>query len=309
MSAVTRVLVVGGDSRAARAFRRVVAKDPTVVVSVLVRRATVAGPREIVHRIDDYFSPPAAVLADTDALINFVGSPNGSSATLFDLNAAGPERLAKAAKAGGARHFIQISSLSIFGPAEDIYFDTLLLPHSAYGHSKLAAEERLSALADDLFLVSLVRAPLIYGPDGGGKLTLLRNVFTRTPLFPVPPILEPRSMIHVDNLAFALLDVIKARAGGATFACDPQPFDLGRFAEGLRASGRPAPRLVTFPSEFFAILRRMAPNIHASLYGRSLIHDPGSLPQTTTALPLDKALQDVIDGGRRGKSERPRTPG
>jgi nucleoside-diphosphate-sugar epimerase len=290
-----RLLVVGGHSRAALAFRRAALASGQFDVAFLVRRSGDIAPGEVQHVVQDYFAPPDEVFSDIDCLVNFTGAPSLPSADdLWRLNAQGPIQLAERAKSAGVRRFIQLSSLSIFGGAEDIGRDTRPAPKTLYGRTKLAAEEGLQRLAGPQFSVVLARAPLIYGPDGGGKLFQLVRLLRKVRLFPVPNPLQPRSMVHVNNLALGLLVLAQGRESEAAFIMDPTPFRLDRLVAVLRAAGGEGIGLITLPSVVFRLLQAAAPGAYESLYRRSLIRAEDGVPLPPHALALEQSLLDVL---------------
>jgi nucleoside-diphosphate-sugar epimerase len=289
------LLIVGGHSKAAVAFRRLATETGRFNTFVLVRRPGEVFAGEVEHVVENYFAPSQAVFAGMACVVNFTGAASLPSAeALRRLNTDGPVQLAAAAKASGLRRFIQLSSLSIFGGAEDMGLDTPPNPTSLYGETKLAAETGLVALADSGFSVVAVRAPLIYGPDGGGKLSVLVRVLRRLPAFPAPKVLQERSMVHVRNLALGLMVLVSKESSGPAFITDPIPFRLDRLVGVMCSTGDRRIRLIGLPSMVFRLLRRAAPRVYESLYQRSLVRAEDSVPLPPQALPLEQSLLDVL---------------
>src|SRR6266852_2906795 len=140
-----RVVVVGGTARSAQAFRRYVSRLDGVDLTVLIRKPAESLPGEAVIVVSDYFSPPEGLLLDKDAVVNFVGvTARASEAYLRSLNVDGPVRLARYARTQGVRHFIQLSSLHVYGDAEFIDRGTPEAPFSAYARSKQSGDRALS---------------------------------------------------------------------------------------------------------------------------------------------------------------------
>jgi UDP-glucose 4-epimerase len=279
---------VGGHSRAAMAFRHRLAGED-FAVTVLTRAPDAALGAETVVTVADYFSPPAEVLRGVEVVVNFAGLVTAEPSLLQAVNADGPARLAAAAKVAGARHFVQISSLSVYGHAPDIDARTPEAPVSAYGRSKLAGDRALAPLADDGFAITAMRVPILYGRDTGGKLHQLARLMRRLGWFAVPRVCEPRSVLHLDNLAGAVETVIRQRLGGVRFAADPQAFHLDLLPDIL--SG-PRIRLICLPALLFSLIRLVSPGTYASLYGKSLITaDCVTIPD---ARQLRDGLADLI---------------
>lgn len=287
------LLVIGGHSRAAIAFRQL-CSDQGRPVRIVVRRVGSLQAGEEACVVDDYGDLPSEAFAGVDTALNFTGATHAPTPqALWALNVGVPMAAATQLKRRGGRRFIQVSSLSVYGGAEDISRTTEVAPTSAYGRSKAAADAALAKLRDDRFEVIIVRAPLIYGPQGGGKLEQLMALLRRTRWMPAPAKLEPRSMVHVDNLAMGLAEILTLGPSGLAFVADPEPFRLDRLAEVMSAAGSPV-RLTRLPFATFALVRAVAPGFYESLYGRSLIHPGDTIDLPGHARSLSQGLLDVL---------------
>lgn len=296
-----RVLVIGGASKVAIAWRAVATRAGRPV-TVLTRRPETAAANETLVRVHDYFTPPAEVFRGVQHVINFAGAPTQpTEAELVRLNAEGPVRLAAEARDRGVDRFVQISSLSVLGGARDIDFATPVRPKTLYGRTKRDAEEGLARLATERFRPLIARAPIIYGPQGGGKLSQLIRLWRMVKVLPAPTRLEPRSMVHVHNLALAL-DLALTQDDELIYPCDPEPFDLIRLRDALRAEGVNA-RLLRLPTVSFGLLEAVAPNMYESLYGRSLVAPDSRALLPGDAINLDTALRDLIRAGLKRTSD------
>lgn len=108
------------------------------------------------------------------------------------------------AKNAGVKQFIFMSSMIIFGEDNDIYNKSHIdiskyNPINAYGKSKLEADLAIQKLRDGQFAVSVVRTPIIYGPQCKGNFPRLEKIALL--LFVVPKIHNQRSMIYIDNFS------------------------------------------------------------------------------------------------------------
>lgn len=153
-----------------------------------------------------------------DAILHVAGiAHNSSDASLEDLyyqvNRDLTTEIAKKAKADGVTHFINMSSIIIFGTKNNkIDYDTQPNPDNFYGDSKLQAEINLNKLIDDNFVVSHVRPPMVYGADSKGNFPLLAKLAKKTPIF--PDYKNKRSMIYIKNLCEFLRLVIDEKVPG-----------------------------------------------------------------------------------------------
>ncbi|MFR2721855.1 MAG: NAD-dependent epimerase/dehydratase family protein [Thomasclavelia ramosa] len=74
--------------------------------------------------------------------------------------------VAKKAKDAKIKHFIFMSSMSVYGLEhgnELINKETKTQPTTNYGKAKLQAEQGIMELADNSFVVSILRPPMVYG--------------------------------------------------------------------------------------------------------------------------------------------------
>lgn len=116
--------------------------------------------------------------------------------------------VATKAKKDNVKQFIFMSSMIVFGNPKDgkITKDTKPNPENFYGKSKLEAEVGLKELEDDNFVVSIMRPPMIYGPNSKGNYAKLAKLAKITPIFPDYP--NRRSMLFIDNLSIFLKEII-----------------------------------------------------------------------------------------------------
>lgn len=132
----------------------------------------------------------------------------------YQVNTKLTEKLAQKALAAGVPHFIFMSSMSVYGINSGmIRPDTEPHPATFYGRSKLEAEKKLmeiyaqndpginnhgAAGAQPTRFLSIIRPPMIYGPDCPGNFSRLCRLAGCTPVF--PKLHNQRSMIYIENL-------------------------------------------------------------------------------------------------------------
>lgn len=166
-----------------------------LAVRALTRRAQ--GARANVTWIAGDLTSEAA-LADlvqgADAVVHVAGLTSSPDPAAFTAcNVDGTAALIAAAKAAKLKRFVFVSSLSAREPAL-----------SAYGASKAEAEKLVEASGLDW---TIVRPPGVYGPRDIDYFEMFRSA--RLGILPLPP-RGASSIIHVDDLARLLLDLIDA---------------------------------------------------------------------------------------------------
>ena len=125
--------------------------------------------------------------------------------------------VAKKAKKDGAKQFIFMSSMIIFGKDEPVGKEKVITmetePSAAdfYGQSKLDADIAIRELENENFKVVMVRTPMVYGPGCKGNFPKLKKL-AKMPIF--PDIENSRSMIYIDNLCEFFKQVIDKQDRG-----------------------------------------------------------------------------------------------
>ncbi|MBE2294628.1 MAG: NAD-dependent epimerase/dehydratase family protein [Phycisphaerales bacterium] len=163
------------------------------------------------------------------------------------INAEGTFRLLDAAVATEVKRFVFLSSCKAVGDPGLRCVDEswTAAADTPYGQAKRAAEERVLTVgrAQGWHVVNL-RPVLVYGPGMKGNLARLIAMAQYGCLPPLPETGNRRSLIHVDDVAQAILlaAACPAAAGRTYFVSDGQSYS-GRslYAMICRALGKPVP--------------------------------------------------------------------
>lgn len=138
------------------------------------------------------------------------------------INVGVTEGLARAAARCGVERFVLVSSIKVNGEAtaeRSFTPEDPPAPRDPYGISKREAEDLLWRVAQETGLgVTIVRPPLVYGPEVRGNfLRLLRLIERGVPL-PFGLVHNCRSMVYRENLTSALIAcAIHPGAAGQTY--------------------------------------------------------------------------------------------
>ena len=127
--------------------------------------------------------PEGLLPAKVDRIFNFAAvhrEPGHQAHEYYDTNIHGAENVCAFANATGCRSIVFTSSISPYGPSEDVKDeDTLPVPETPYGGSKLVAEkihQGWQASSPDHKLL-ILRPGVVFGPGEGGNVTrLLRSL-------------------------------------------------------------------------------------------------------------------------------------
>ena len=173
--------------------------------------------------------------AGMDAVIHAAGFAHADAATPdfaarhWAINAEGTFRLLDAATTAGVQRFVLLSSVKAAGEPGPHCVDERwnAPPETPYGRAKRAAEERVLAVGRTagVHVVNL-RLALVYGPGMKANLARLIVAMQRGWLPPLPETGNRRSLVHVDDVAQAvLLAVAHPVACGQTYlVTDGQPY-------------------------------------------------------------------------------------
>jgi nucleoside-diphosphate-sugar epimerase len=154
----------------------------------------------------------------------------------FEINQAGTRNLLDALKAqpGRVQKFVHISSLAAAGPAmpgAPAREGDHPHPVSAYGRSKLAAEEEVRSKCGTESVI--LRPPGVYGPRDAEFLRLFRAI--KRHILPQPSSAQSLSMVYVKDLAEAAVACLQHpnAAGKTYFVCAREIISARRMAEEI----------------------------------------------------------------------------
>ncbi len=142
------------------------------------------------------------------------------------------------AKADGVKQFVFMSSAIVYGDSapygkqKRITADTEPKPANFYGDSKWQAEKGVRELADNSFIVTVLRPPMIYGKNSKGNYPTLAKMAKKLPIF--PDVQNERSMLYIENLCEFLCQVMIRGEGGIFW---PQNAEYTRTSELVKIIG------------------------------------------------------------------------
>lgn len=142
---------------------------------------------------------------------------------------------AEKCKNEGVGQFVFMSSAIIYGDSapygktKRITKDTEPAPANFYGDSKWQADKGVRELADENFLVTVLRPPMIYGRGSKGNYPLLSRMAKKLPFF--PDVKNERSMLYIENLCEFLCQIMMRGEGGIFW---PQNKEFVRTSEMVK---------------------------------------------------------------------------
>ena len=131
----------------------------------------------------------------------------------METNCFGTLNLARQAAQAGVKRFIFISSIKVHGEeshsGRPFSFDDPRMPKDPYGISKAKAEEGLLKIAAETRLeVTIIRPPLVYGPDVKANFAALLKLASKNVPLPLGSVNNKRSFVALDNLVNLIVTCI-----------------------------------------------------------------------------------------------------
>jgi nucleoside-diphosphate-sugar epimerase len=175
------------------------------------------------------------------------------------VNTEGSARILKAAAAhnGGAPRVVFLSSLAAAGPCRNgelLSPDTVPIPLSHYGHSKLMAEVLVHAYQDRV-PATILRFTSVYGPRERAVLKLFRMIKHGVALT-IGGWDREVSMLYVRDAVQGLLEAADApRAVGRTYCmAHPEPLTWRSVAYAIGHALHREPRLLSVPASVARVI-------------------------------------------------------
>jgi nucleoside-diphosphate-sugar epimerase len=247
-----RIVVTGADGFIGRPLTEMLTSAGHDVIAITRKQVELGNPE--IHN-------PAfeSAMRESQAVIHLAGRAHVTREVHDDplaefrkTNVNGTISVAQMAARAGVTRFVFVSSIGVLGnnSGHRILSETdAPSPIEPYAISKWETEERLRSLAKySEMQITVVRPPLVYGPNVKGNfLRLLRLVRSGVPL-PFAGVLNCRSYIGVHNLCDFLSHTLHPSADGHTFnVADGEDVSTPELLKMIAAAMGRKPRLFRCP--------------------------------------------------------------
>ena len=204
---------------AQRAGHEVVGLDSDLFVPCVFGEA----PADVESIRKDVRDVEVADLEGFDAVLHLAAVCNDPVGNLnpqvtYDINQIASADLAAKAKQAGVERFVFFSSCSLYGKADgsDALDESAgFAPQTAYGHSKVLAEQDISPLASDSFSPTYLRNATAYGVSPRLRLDVVVNNLVGWAHTTGEIVLQSdgtpwRPLVHIEDISRAALAVLEA---------------------------------------------------------------------------------------------------
>jgi len=208
---------------------------------------------------------------DVEAIIHLsalVHQMGGASDEAYEkINVDQTLLLAHTAKESGVKQFIFMSTVKVYGEENDVAYTEIspCHPQDAYGKTKLKAEQELQKLADENFVVSIIRTPIVYGGGVKANMHNLMKLIDNIPLLPFAGIHNKRSFVYIGNLCALLDALIDQQNGGIFLASDDTPISTTVLIQELAKAKKRKLFLIKLPL-FASFLKWVKPSFYKRLF-------------------------------------------
>jgi nucleoside-diphosphate-sugar epimerase len=216
-------------------------------------------------------------------------------------NVEATRRMYALARLVSARRLVFLSSARVLGEVSRHPFRTgdARSPADPYAESKALAEEYLESVAGTGPDVTVVRAPLVYGPGVKANFRLLLGAVLRGWPLPLGRAVAPRSLVAVGNLVDLLVACLADERGHRVLHVrDPNDLSVADLVRAIAAADGRRPRLVPVPEPIvraaLALTGRRALGVRlfepAQLDDRATRHVLGWRPPISTTTALEETV-------------------
>jgi len=183
--------------------------------------------------------------------------------------------VAEKARLSGIKHFIFMSTIKVYGsfaPGSDPWKeDSPCFPEDPYGKSKYEAEVELKKLVSPGFKISVIRTPVVYGPEVKANILRLIKLIDNYPVLPFGGVDNNRHFTYIENLTGFVDRIIETGLSGTFLISDDKGISTTRLVKYLSEYLNRKILLVKLPKLFVRAGYLLLPEYFDRLFGSFFI--------------------------------------
>lgn len=254
---MTRILITGTDSFIGKNFRKL--SKFKNIEEISVRNASID---EIEFNKYDVVLHLAAIVHQDNKI------PENE---YFRVNRDLCVNVAEKARLSGIKHFIFMSTIKVYGrfiPGSDPWKENSpCFPDDPYGKSKYEAEQELKKLESPGFNVSVIRTPVVYGPEVKANILRLIRLIDNYPVLPFGGVDNNRHFTYIENLTGYIDRIIETGISGTFLISDDKGISTTRLVKYLSEYLNRKILLVKLPKLFVRAGYLLLPEYIDRLFG------------------------------------------
>jgi nucleoside-diphosphate-sugar epimerase len=214
-----------------------------------------------------------------DAFIHLAGKAHDLKGTsndseYYDVNYELTRQLFDQFLQSDAQKFIHISSVKATADTVEgvLTEDGVPNPVTAYGKSKLLAENYILTNIPSDKQVYILRPCMIHGPGNKGNLNLLYSVVKKGFPWPLASFENQRSFLSIENLCFVIHELLNRNdiASGIYNVADDKPLSTNELIAFISKSQNKATRTLAIPKKMITLLAKIGDILHLPLNSERL---------------------------------------
>lgn len=213
--------------------------------------------------------------SEAKAIIHLAGKSHDTKNTsnskdYFDINTKLTHDLFDVFLASNCRDFIFFSSVkAVTDKAEDIVTEeTVTNPQTAYGQSKLQAEQYiLSKALPQGRRVFIIRPSMIHGPGNKGNLNLLYQLVSKGIPWPLGTFHNQRSFCSIDNVCYVVNQILEREdiPSGVYNLADDETLSTNELIEIIGATTNKKAKIISISKKVINTIAKIGDILHLPL--------------------------------------------
>jgi nucleoside-diphosphate-sugar epimerase len=216
---------------------------------------------------------------NANAIVHLAGKAHDLKKTLndseyYEINYELTEKLFDQFLVSNAQQFIYISSVKAVADSVDgiLSEDEVPNPVTAYGKSKLMAENYILANMPLDKKVYILRPCMIHGAGNKGNLNLLYTIVKKGFPWPLAAFENQRSFLSIDNLCFVIQELLNRNdiASGIYNVADDASLSTNELIGLISKSQNKLPKTLAIPKKLISFLAKIGDILHLPLNSERL---------------------------------------